>query len=261
MRVQPAGYVAVLVILVSGTSAVEGGIVTWMGSSGVTPNAVGYSLFDNSTPEDPVFTTPTLTLQSDNVLEQMFYSMSGTQLNIPSQTVVDFEMAYISGFSNQVFREVGLVAVTVAPDVSAVLFVGNDEVFFLDGPLSRGPENTSVDTNAFHDYSLVVDGKTLGSPIRLFQDGNLILAGTTYSSGATTETILFGDGTTNAQGETQWRSFTHNASAVPEPASSLMFLFGVGAVSLQNAVQRRRRLAGASSSLLSSPRDRRKTNR
>ena len=172
--------------------------------------------------------------------------MSGAQLNIPSQTVVDFEMAYISGFCNQVFREVGLVLVTVAPDVSAALFVGNDEVFFLDGPLSRGPENTSVDTDAFHDSSLVVNGTTLGSPISLFQDGNLVLTGTTYSSGATTETILFGDGTTNAQGETQWRSFIHNASAIPEPSSSLLFLVGVGAISLQPAVRRRRRSAGTS---------------
>lgn len=232
MKTQLSSYVIVIAILACATSAAEAEIVSWLGSSGLTPDAVGYSLFDNSTPEDPVFSTPTLTLQSDNVLEQMQYSMSGSQLNIPSQTVVDFEMAYISGFSNQVFREVGLIAVTVAPDVSAVLFIGDDEVFFLDGQLSRGPENTTVDTNAFHNYSLVVDGKTLGSPISLFQDGNLILTGTTYSSGAATETILFGDGTTNAQGETQWRSFIHNA-AIPEPASILLLLVGVGAISIR----------------------------
>lgn len=229
MKTKRLYYVFIIVGLAWAPPAADADIISWLGSSGVTPDAVGYSLFDNSTPEDPVFSAPTLTLKNDNVLEQMHYSMSGAQLNIPSQTVVDFEMAYISGFSNQNFREVGLIAVTVAPNVTAALFIGNDEVFFLDGQLSRGPENTTVDTNAFHDYSLEIDGKTLGSAIRLFQDGNLVLTGATYASGATTETIVFGDGTTNAAGETHWRSFVHNA-AIPEPSSALLFLVGAAAI-------------------------------
>lgn len=224
---------SIIAIVACVSSTVDADVVSWLGSSGVTPDAVGYTLFDNSSPENPAFSTPTLTLQSDNVLEQMNYSMTGAQLDIPSQTVIDFEMAYISGFSNQVFREVGLVLVTVAPDVTAALFIGDDEVFLLDGQLSRGPENTSVDTNAFHSYSLVVDGKTLGSSINVFQDGNLILTGATYSSGAASEIVLFGDGTTNAQGETQWKSFSHNAAAVPEPASGVLFLFGSVALSFR----------------------------
>ena len=62
MKIQAARYVVVIAILACGTSAAEGQIISWLGSSGVTPDAVGYSLFDNSTPEDPVFSTPTLTL-------------------------------------------------------------------------------------------------------------------------------------------------------------------------------------------------------
>ena len=223
-------YVFAIAVLV--TPVAKADVVSCLGSSGVTPDAVGYTLFDNSSPEDPVFSTPTLTLESDNVLEQMHYSMSGAQLKIPSQTVVDFEMAYISGFSNQNFREVGLIAVNVAPNVTAALFIGNDEVFFLDGQLSRGPENTTVDTNAFHNYSLEIDGKSLGSTLRLYQDGNLILTGATYASVATTEIILFGDGTTNAAGETQWRSFVHNAG-IPEPTSALLLCVGAAAISLR----------------------------
>ena len=224
-------YVAIAITAL-GTEPTNADIVSWLGSSGTTPDVVGYSLFDNSSPEDPIFNTPTLTLQSDNVVEQMYYLMTSEQLDFSNQTIVDFEMAYVSGFSNSTSREVGLIGVNVAPGVSVSLFIGNDEVFFLDGLLSRGNENSSVDTNAFHDYSLRIDGKTVGSTVRLFQDGNLILSGTTYSTSGTTETILFGDGTTNAQGETQWRSFTHNGAAIPEPNFNLALLLGAGVISL-----------------------------
>ncbi|MGJ8696189.1 MAG: PEP-CTERM sorting domain-containing protein [Verrucomicrobiaceae bacterium] len=216
-------------LLVPFTLPLEAATVSWLGSSGQTPEAVGYTLSNSSTPEVPVLSASTLTLQNDDVIELMSYSMSGPDLSIPAQTVIDFEMAYISGFTNQNFRDTGLVFATVSSGVNMGLFIGDDEVFFLNGQTSRGPENTTLDTHAFHQYQLVIDGTTAGSTVNLYQDTNLVLSGSTYAyAPATTEVISFGDGTTNANGETQWRSFIHNAG-VPEPSSSLLALIGMSA--------------------------------
>ena len=61
---------------------------------------------------------------------------------------------------------------------------------------------------------------TLGSPIRVYQDGALRLTGAISGNGPAanwgpTPEIWFGDGTDWAYGVSRWRSFQHNAAVVP----------------------------------------------
>lgn len=230
-------------VCVPGASIANAGIVSWNASSGLTPDQIGYTLNDTSAPEDPVLAGGVLSLISDDPLESMWYVMTEPDLDLQPVVEINFRMRYVSGTNTVNFRTPAGIFVTTAPGIGSILQIGDDEVFFLSGHTTRGPANTSIDTNAFHDYRMVINGTASGSGVDLYQDSLLVLSGASYTtavSHGTVGRIGFGDGTSNEAGSTEWTSFSHNASAVPEPSALAALLLVVCGLSCR----RRNRQSG-----------------
>jgi len=217
-------------------------VTSWEASSGLTPDQVGYGLFDSSVPEDPILSPTELTLANDALTETMYYRMDEADLLLPGTIEISFRMRFVSGASTFVGRAPAGVFATTAPGVGVALYIGGDEIFLNSGSIySRGPENTGVDTDSsFHDYLIRIEGAASGSPASVFQDGNLVLAGasiTSASDNGADNRIGFGEITVHAFGASEWQSFSHNAAVIPEPTTFTLLTLG----SLALVMVRRRR--------------------
>jgi hypothetical protein len=213
----------------------------WEASSGLTPDQVGYNLFNTSVPETPVLSPTKLTLANDALSETMFYTMAGPELLLAETTEISFRMRYVSGSGPYPGRAPAAVFATTAPGIGASLYIGSDEIFLNSGSIySRGPQNTSVDTDSsFHDYLLRIEGDTSGSPVSVFQDGNLVLTGALIASTSDNgldQRIGFGELSIWALGTSEWESFSHNAVLIPEPTA--LCLLSLGSLALVAGARR-----------------------
>ena len=222
-------FIAFAVLLTHGMASAD--VLNWSASSGLTPDQVGYELINTSDTEVPVLSGGNLTISNDNASEIMRYGMSGSDLSFAGMTEVAFRLRYDSGSDLLDFRTGAGIAITTLPNVGLTMYVGQDEVFLTNSDGSRGPTNSAVDTDGgFHDYLIQVNGVASGSSVSVFQDGALILSGSTNTSfpnyGNVTR-VSFGEFSTGEFGTSQWQSFSHNVSAVPEPsAGALVALIG-----------------------------------
>jgi len=223
-------YKASCVALVMGffTLAANAAVISWDASSGLTPDQVGFELINSSIPENPILDGSTLTIANDSSPEKMYYVTSepAVSLLFPSVFEAFFRMKYVSSTSNWSGRRAAGVFVTVNANTGCNFYIGNDSIF-LSNLVTQGP-SAIVDTNdEFHDYLLRVEG----SAVSVFQDGSLVLSGSTLVSAdeyGPSPRVAFGDITTLAFGTSEWQSFSHNAMAIPEPSSILL----LGSISL-----------------------------
>lgn len=194
----------------------------WKASFRLTPDQVGYELADSSSPENPVLSPSALTIGNDTAPEVLYYRMTEPEVHFTSTIEVSFRMRFVTGSSIYAGRSPAAVFVTTAPNVGASLWIGRDEIFLGSGNFTRrGPENTTIDTDSsFHDYLLRIEGTGAGSAVSVFQDNNLVLSGVSYTSASDhggVRRIGFGELSGLAFGCSEWQSFAHNASAVPQP--------------------------------------------
>jgi hypothetical protein len=176
-----------------------------------------------ASPEVPVLTATDLVLATDGpyaMPEGMYYGQSGTNIAMPTHLVIETEFRFISGTtdSRAPGRSSVLIHFITAPYVAGLLGVERDTVFLSHDFNDRG-RSVTVDTDdSFHLYRIeVLDTRSAGGEIRVYQDGVLILTDALLGTGGNaapygTPQIWFGDGTDWAYGESRWRSFRHNAA-------------------------------------------------
>ncbi len=216
----------VLLYFLTIVQASHAATVSWNASSGFGPEAVGYTLTDTATPEDPTLIASTLTLSTDSIAEVMTYRMEENQLEFASLTQIDFRMRFVTGSENFDQRGGALVSVYVDDDIFTNLWFRSDEVFTTTGSDVRDTSNMTIDTDdVFHDYQLIINGTNPGDTVQLFQDSSLVLTSQLFTAGLVglqgAPRIAFGEGTGAETGTSDWQSFSHNA-AVPEPSSTLL---------------------------------------
>lgn len=208
---------AIVGSLIANTNA---SVISWEASSGLTPDQVGFTLNDSSNPETPVLTNATLTLSNDSSSERMYYSTKEpeTSLLFPAIFEASFRMRYVSGSQNHAGRTPSSVFVATSPNVGSGLCIDKDRIYLVKSWTTPGP-SVVVDTDdTFHDYLMRIDG----TEVTIFQDGNLVLSGTTINSTediSANPEVAFGDCTTLESGTSEWKSFSHNAAVAEDNIS------------------------------------------
>ena len=144
------------------------------------------TLNHTASPEVPALSSDVLTLSTDIDSEMMSYQQSGNDLVMPETLEINANLRYVSGSvssSNQgTFSprtHVLIAFITSANRNGNVLFIGENRLFLLNGPDNLGPSVNVDTTTTFHDYRITVNGTSAGSTINVFQDGILVLNGTT----------------------------------------------------------------------------------
>jgi hypothetical protein len=160
---------------------------------------------------------------SDNF---MFYYM--LNLTMPTQLVIEAEVQFVSGASARDGRPPTAIVFTTGSGIGGFLGI-EPGIIFMSLSQEARRETTAVatdDTN--HLYRIEVDSPSLvGSPIRVYQDGTLVLTDAVAANSGTANwgsvpAIWFGEGTDWAYGSSRWRSFRHNAATVP--SKPVMFI-------------------------------------
>ena len=194
----------------------------WKASCGCFPDQLtpGMSLY-RDTAEVPVLQDGALVI-SDSVPQQhLFYYLDSTNLLMPTNLVIEAEVRVLS--NNDINppdgkRTASYIQFTTSPGVGNMLFLDMDKIFISHAVYETGP-GASVDTTAnFHTYRIEVDGIMEYSPLRVYQDGVLVITGSLYygvPQDHSDPVLYFGDGTFHASGGAAWRSFRHNAAATP----------------------------------------------
>ena len=197
---------------------ISGAEYCWSAASGLLPDQVDSPIMQlslNADPETPVLTNSTLLISTDERHEWMWYSCSGTNLDIPTNLVIEAQLRYVSGASVASGRSEPNIGFVVAPNVGGILFIDRDNIFLGHDVYDSGT-NAAVDTDdAFHTYRIEVDTSTPSGMITVSYDGVPVLTDHLLTSGnnvTPTPMIHFGDGTTWAYGQSLWKSFCHNAA-------------------------------------------------
>jgi hypothetical protein len=240
-------FITACTALVALAGAASGATYSWNAASGLFPDQVDPTmvLTDTATPEGPVLSGGVLVLSTSDNPELMNYQQTGPAIAMPSNLQIDANLRWISGnsFAGPTSPRTPVnILFTTSTGVGNTLFIGQDRLFLLAAPDILGP-NVVVDTEAFHEYRITVDGTAAGSAVQVLQDGIAVLSGTIFNGGVSlfgSPRVGFGEGTTLAQGVSEFRSFSHNAAAVPEPASALVICAGaLGLVARFRRVDRR----------------------
>jgi hypothetical protein len=229
-----------------GLGAPANALVTlWEASSGLLPDQVdpAWNLNDNAPATDPVLSAGVLTLSTAAQAQNMFYNMTGSDLDFSATSGYWLEgtMRFVSGSNLAGWnRTPAVMGMVFAGGNRATLQIRQDSIFILNGDNTVGAINNSVDTDdAFHTYRMEIAGKTAGSIVNVYQDGLLVLTdNSVYNNGASTGSVAFGESSVLATGISEWTYFSHNAAAVaaPEPATVTTLLAGCVAL----AARRRR---------------------
>lgn len=162
----------------------------------------------------------------------MYYAQAGEMVDTSGSFVIEARLRYVSGATDHPDRTGSSIGFVTAPNIGNALFIHDDEVFFNSGNMDKGP-SALVDTNdAFHTYRIEVSAD--GS-LALYYDSLPILTAATFFSepfNGPTQGVMWGDGTFLASATSEWSSFSHNALAVPLPASAWLFGSAVAALGL-----------------------------
>ena len=168
-----------------------------------------WTRLETGTPNEPVIINEQLVLSTTTNNDNLWYSQ--TDINFIYPIIIEGRVRWESGSSSNAARTPIALGVTTAPDVGNTLYIGQDQIFLLDGYLSMG-DSAVVDTDDnFHDYRIEID--VLGN-VQVFYDGALTLSGTTFNSNAThgpAERIIWGDVSSFARGVSEWERVAHNA--------------------------------------------------
>lgn len=212
----------------------------WNASSGLYPDQVPtMTLFNSSSPEDPLLSGGALILGNDSNAEQMYYDAASDDLAFSDPLTITTEVRVLSSTTINPARAGAGITFSTAASIGNMLCLDDDEIFLLSENLTRG-STALVNTNSFHTYRIEVAGILSGSSIMVYQDDVLLLTGELFTDSNTFGSdahISFGEISGIAGGTSEWRSFTHTVSAVPEPTTS----FALPVVCLSGLLLNRRR--------------------
>lgn len=206
----------------------------WYASSGLFPDqtTTNWVLSDTAV-ANPALSGGRMTLATAASSEGMSYRQTAN-LSIPANLTMEFSAKFDSRNTTANNNSPMAVFFTTAANVGNILYFGQDDVWFANGFLVRGP-GASVDTDsAFHTYRIELSGTTSGSALKLFYDNGATpllthqLVTDATLNGATAR-IGFGDATAGDSGVSEWEYFWHNGSAVsvvPEPSVTAIAVMG-----------------------------------
>lgn len=219
---------ALSVALIAGSSA-KASIVTWQASSGITPDNISppWALVDTADPETPVLAGGVLTLSTSHTSESMYYIQNGPSIDTSKAFFIEAQLKYVSGLSTQSYRAPIHIGFTVAQNVGTALFIGEDEIFLATSNTGVSSKIPVLTTDDFHTIRIEYDG---AGGVEVFHDGDSKLTGSTFNSASFNgpqQRIYWGELSSHTYGTSEWTSFVHNASAVPEPGSALALGFGL----------------------------------
>jgi hypothetical protein len=193
----------------------------WDAASGLRPDQMLYRwpLYRSGSPPLPVLAGGVLTFFSTNAFsDNEFYIQSGDMLAMPSRLVIEAQVRYVSGSTSRADRAPASIGFSTAYAVGDSLWIGPDEIWLMSSLTTKG-ETAVVDTDsAFHTYRIEVEGLPAGSAIKVYYDGDLTLTGSLIADvnvAGDTPRVSWGDGTSYANGVSEWRYVWHNAAAVP----------------------------------------------
>ena len=219
---------AMLVFCMACLSQLYGAEYLWRASWGVFPDKLDSSvtLVNTNTiaPINPVLTSTDMILQtpaqydgvSDNFMAYVFNSVQ-----MPTQLVIEAEVQCVSGYSAKAGRPYLAILFTTGSNIGGLLGIEAGDIYLLLDDTHRQVTATANTDDTNHLYRIEVDStSTVGSPIRVYQDGVLAMTGSVASNGSPPNwdaqpIIWFGDGTSWAYGTSRWRSFRHNAATIP----------------------------------------------
>jgi len=231
---------AVMSLLTLFLGTVKADVCQWSSSSGLLPDqaCADFELFSTTNGERPILSNGSLRIADDTLSEQLFYIAQGEGIALPEIAYAEFGMRYVSGTFDLASRRAAAVSITTLPSIGSSLYIGKDQIFLLSGLTTIGSSATVDTDDTFHAYRMEISGKTAGSLVKVWQDGQLVLTGQSFSSTDThgnLPRVIFGELSIRAAGVSEWTYF--NTSVVPEPESTALGLIGL----LTLAVVKRRR--------------------
>jgi len=190
----------------------------WNAASGLLPDQIPcpWTKVSNTSPP-PAIQSGALVISTAAISGNTFYQQTQAQLAMPSDSlVVEGEVQYVSGTTTNSTRSPVAIQIEVSAFRGTVFFVGATEIFFNNGPTSRGGTATVATSDAMHLYRIVI----VGTALRIYRDGVLKLTGSTFvdsvnGSFAGFPRILWGEASSLAFGTSHWSSLTHNAAPGP----------------------------------------------
>jgi hypothetical protein len=191
----------------------------WEASSGRFPDQADcrFHLVNTSDPEQPELSGGVLTLGNDQDNEVMFYRMHDDGIRVPPVSEVTWRARYVSGGSSSPLTRTAMaIAVTTAPEVGMVVYIGDGEVFAVNGAGVRVAAASVATADAFHDYALVINGAGAGDPYSVYQDRVLLFEAeltVSASSFGRLPRVIFGELSVLAHGVSEWQRFGHNMAA------------------------------------------------
>jgi hypothetical protein len=212
---------SVIPVIVAAVCAIacpaEGAIARWDASSGVLPDSACPAWIAAVGDSMPRFSGGALRIKTTQCQRSTSYRQVSPDVQIPDTLIVEVRLRLETGTECQGpcghYRQGAGVAITVAPQIGTLFFVGNDEIFITNGECG-GITNALVDTNnQAHTYRIVV---LHGTTVTVRYDGTPILSGHTYNSSADhgdNPRILWGEGSYLAFGTSYWEYVWHNAHA------------------------------------------------
>lgn len=213
-------HVIILYILMALAAAVldaRGATVLWDAGSGALPDSSCPSWTAAVGDSAPTIVSGALRIKTTACSRSTYYLQVSPDIQIPDTLVVEARLRLQTGTECQGpcghYRQGAGIAITVAPQVGTLFFVGNDEVFITTSECG-GIASAAVDTNdQAHTYRIVV---LPGGSVSVQYDGAPILSGHTYSSASdhgSNPRILWGEGSYLAYGTSYWEYVRHNAHA------------------------------------------------
>jgi len=194
------------------------GDAVWTAASGVLPTSANPPwLFYGEPTNSVTLGSGVLRMETSPAFARASYFQEWDALSIPTNFVIEASVRYVSGNSTTAGRTGTGIYFFTQKGVANWLWIGQDEVFVNAGSRFQRGAVANVDTDdAFHSYRIEFRGITNGSRFDVFYDGALTLNGLLFLDDEDQEPeIAWGDLAYEASGVSEWRSFRHNASALP----------------------------------------------
>ncbi len=192
----------------------------WQASDGLLPDqsVPAWNLFDDAVPEDPTLGATTLTLSTDVDSENVYYLMSGSELDVGDPIIVESRFRVLASTASSSSKAAVTIGITVSPLFGNGLHVGVDEIFVLLANNLKGP-SAVVDTDGqFHTYRIEAN---LAGQFDVYYDDVLTLSGASFSdinANGSSPRVLWGLASSFSTGTAEFEYLEHNANIATLPS-------------------------------------------
>ena len=160
--------------------------------------------------DNPVLANGSVTLRTRANAENLAYRMTAPAIQAGNLVSLRFRMQFVADSANAPWRTGAGVAFSFGRTrTKNTLYIDDGEIFLLSAENTRGASAMVATSDAMHDYVIEVNRGT--GAVQVLRDGSPVLTGSLFITA--TDTILFGDISQEATGESRWASFEHTAWA------------------------------------------------